>query len=243
MQRKAMPESSYSIAPVIFQMYPVYVRGIVIGHDLHNGPSPDALIDLLREAEESVRTRLTIETIASEPRIAAWREAFRKFGAKPGEFRSSVEAMARRALRNEPLPAINALVDIGNLLSLRHLVPAGGHAIDRLGGNLSLRLAEGDEIFVPYGGTEQEHPLPGEVVFAEGKIILTRRWTWRQGNHTLTLPETTAIEINVDGLPPVPVAEVEQICAEAVELVQRFCGGRLRVEILTETNPLISLAD
>jgi DNA/RNA-binding domain of Phe-tRNA-synthetase-like protein len=238
-----MPKASYSIAPDIFRMYPGYVRGVVIAHELRNGSSPDALVELLRQAEESVRTRLTIETIASEPRIAAWREAFRKFGAKPGEFRSSVEGMARRALRNEPLPTINALVDIGNLLSLRHLVPAGGHAIDHLGGDISLRLAEGDETFVPFGGTEQEHPLPGEVVFSEGKTILTRRWTWRQGNHTLTLPETKAIEINVDGLPPVPRAEVEQICEEAVELVQRFCGGRLRVEMLTETTPLISLVD
>jgi DNA/RNA-binding domain of Phe-tRNA-synthetase-like protein len=27
-------------------------------------------------------------------------------------------------LRNDPLPTINALVDIGNLISLRYLIPA-----------------------------------------------------------------------------------------------------------------------
>jgi hypothetical protein len=64
-----------------------------------------------------------------------------------------------------------------------------------------------------------------------------------QAQHTLTLPETTAIEFNVDGLPPVPVSEVEQACAEVVELVQRFCGGRARVEVLSEGNPSISLED
>jgi DNA/RNA-binding domain of Phe-tRNA-synthetase-like protein len=81
------------------------------------------------------------------------------------------------------------------------------------------------------------------VIFAEGNTVLTRRWTWRQAQHTLTLPETTAIEFNVDGLPPVTVNEVEQACAEVVELVQRFCGGRARVETLSEGNPSISLED
>lgn len=234
---------SYSISPYIFRLFPGYVRGVVIAHGVHNGPSPDELVGMLRQAEESVRERLTIETVAEEPRIAAWREAYRKFGAKPSEFRSSVEAMARRALRNEPLPVINTLVDIGNVLSLRHLMPVGGHAIDLLKGDISLRLATGEEEFVAFGTTELEHPLPGEVIFAEGNTVLTRRWTWRQAQHTLTLPETTAIEFNVDGLPPVPRAEVEDACAEVVELVQRFCGGKARLEILSEKKPKISLAE
>ncbi|MEW6092601.1 MAG: phenylalanine--tRNA ligase beta subunit-related protein [Chloroflexota bacterium] len=232
---------SYSISPEIFQMYPGYVRGVVIAHGVRNGPSPDELVGMLRQAEESVRSRLAIEKITEEPRIAAWREAYRKFGAKPGEYRSSVEAMARRALRNESLPSINALVEIGNLLSLRYLMPVGGHAIDLLKGDISLRLASGEEEFVAFGTTELEHPLPGEVIFAEGNTVLTRRWTWRQAQHTLTLPETTAIEFNVDGLPPVEAEEVKQACAEVVELVQRFCGGKARVGMLLEGNPTISL--
>jgi len=238
-----MTEYAYSVSPEIFRMFPGYVRGVVIAHQVHNGASPNELIQMLRQAEQSIRGRLSIETIAAEPHINAWREAYRKFGAKPSEFRSSIEAMARRALRNEPLPSINALVDIGNVLSLLHLIPAGGHAIDHLGGDIALRLANGSEEFVPFGGAEMEHPLPGEVIFAEGSTVLTRRWTWRQANHTLTLPETTAIEFNVDGLPPTTPAEVEATCAEVAELVQHFCGGKTRVEMLTEANPKISLAE
>ncbi len=131
------------------------------------------------------------------------------------------------------LPSISALVDLGNVMSLRHLLPAGAHAIDLLNGDIELRFATGDEDFVAFGSEELEHPLPGEVIFAEGKTVLTRRWTWRQGNHTLTLPETTAIEFNVDGLPPVTRAEVEVACAEVAELIQRFCGGSTRIDYLT----------
>ena len=230
------------IADEIFQRFPGYVRGVVVAHDVANGPSPPALVEMLRAAGASVRARVKGDAVAEEPRIKSWREAYRAFGAKPAEFRSSIEAMVRRALKGDPLPSINALVDIGNLISLRHLLPAGAHAIDVLAGDLALRSATGAEQFVAFGATETEHPLPGEIIFAEGDTVLTRRWTWRQANHTLTLTGTRAIEFNIDGLPPVSAVEVEQAGTEIIELVQRFCGGRARFALLSRDKPSLSLS-
>jgi DNA/RNA-binding domain of Phe-tRNA-synthetase-like protein len=231
----------YEIAPEIFERFPGYVRGVVVARGVRNGPAPEAVVGMLREAEASVRERLTLDGLAEHPRIKSWREAYRVFGAKPSEFRSSIEGLVRRALRNEPLPCINALVDIGTIVSLRYLVPVGGHAIDVCTADLALRLATGRETFVPFGSEKPEQPLAGEVIFAEGDTVLTRRWTWRQANHTLTLPETRAIEFNVDGLPPVSPANVAQACAEIEELVQRFCGGQLHRNILSQSHPRMSL--
>ncbi len=237
-----MKALSYSIAEEVFGRFPEYVRGVVVAHDVRNGPSPAPLVEMLRAAEAGVREHLALDSLTSHPRIASWREAFRSLGIKPNEFRSSFEAMARRVLREQQLPSINALVDIGNVLSLRHLVPVGGHAIDALAHDIALRAATGEETFVPFGSEDSEHPEPGEIVFVEGDTVLTRRWTWRQANHTLTLPASTAVEINVDGLPPVATPDVESICAEAMELVDRFCGGHSRFEILSRSNPRMSLA-
>ncbi len=125
-----MKELFYTISNEVFERFPGYVRGVVVAYGVKNGSSPDELIQLLRDAEESVRNRLDIEEIADRPRIKSWRDAYRAFGAKPNQFRSSIEAMTRRVLRNNPIPSINSLVDIGNTVSLRHLVPAGVHAID-----------------------------------------------------------------------------------------------------------------
>jgi DNA/RNA-binding domain of Phe-tRNA-synthetase-like protein len=148
---------------------------------------------------------------------------------------------ARRVLRNEELPSISALVDIGNVVSLRHILPAGGHAIDFVEGDITLRPALGDEEFIPLDSDQLETPTPGEIIFVEGKTILTRRWTWRQGKHTLVVPETKDLEFNVDGLPPVPVEEVEEACREFMELIEKFCGGTTSYEILSEQNPSIKL--
>jgi len=238
-----MSELQYSIADEIFARFPGYVRGVVLAYDVTNGESPTEVVSLLRDAEASIRQKMKIDTIAEHPRIKSWREAYRSFGARPSEFRSSIEAMARRALRNDPLPSINTLVDIGNALSLRYLIPTGGHSIDVLTQDICLRVAKGDETFTPFGSDVPESPLPGEIIFVEGNTVLTRRWTWRQANHTLTLPATRAIEYNIDGLPPIPVSEVEEVCREVMDLVLRFCGGRTRYEIITREHPRIRLTE
>jgi len=233
----------YSIDDEVFGRFPGYVRGVVLAYGVSNGDSPPELIAMLRDAEVSVRDRVEKDGLADHPRISSWREAYRSFGAKPSKFRSSIEAMVRRVLSNHELPIINTLVDIGNVLSLRHLVPTGGHAIDEVEEDIILRPANGEETFVPFGSDQVEHPIPGEIVFVEGNTVLTRRWSWRQANHTLTLPTTTAIEFNVDGLPPVPESEVRNICQETIDMVSRFCGGRTRFEILSRENPRIKLTE
>lgn len=233
----------YTIDQEVFTRFPGYARGVVLAHGVSNGPSPDELVSLLRDAESSLVNELDPETLANHPRIISWREAYRAFGAKPSKFRPSMEAMARRVLNGQQIPSINALVDIGNLISLRYLIPAGGHAIDVVKEDICLRPATGQEEFVPFGSDQMEHPLPGEIVFVEGNTVLTRRWSWRQANHTLTLPETTAIEFNVDGLPPVPRAEVEQAAHELMGLIERFCGGRTRYELLSQESPRIELTE
>ncbi|RPI84094.1 MAG: hypothetical protein EHM41_14255 [Chloroflexi bacterium] len=233
---------SYFISDEIFQRFPGYVRGVVVAENVQNRPSPNELIGLMREVELSLRNRLDLGKIAEHPRIKSWRDAYRAFGARPGEFRSSIEALTRRILRGDGLPSINALVDIGNVVSLRHLIPAGGHAIDMLEEDIALRFAAGEEEFIPFGSDQIEHPLPGEVIFAEGNAVLTRRWTWRQANHTLTVLETEAIEFNLDALPPVPQEEIEETCQEVIDLMSLYCGGQARYELLTERNPKMRLS-
>lgn len=236
-----MAAYSYSISPEVFAKYPGYVRGVVLAFGVTNGETPPELARMMREAEEQLRGSLKLEGLVDQPRIRSWREAFRAFGAKPSDYRPSIEALVRRVLHGDALPLINTLVDLGNLVSIQSLVPTGGHAIDHLNGDITLCPAVGDEVFVPFGTDQPEAPLKGEIIFTEGKTVLTRRWAWRQSNHTLTLPSTTAIEFNVDGLPPVPVKEVEQVCEYLSSLITRFCGGETRWELLTAEHPELKL--
>jgi|WetSurMetagenome_2_1015567.scaffolds.fasta_scaffold26730_3 DNA/RNA-binding domain of Phe-tRNA-synthetase-like protein len=236
-----MKELKYAIAADVFAKFPEYRRGVVLAFAVRNGASPLELVRMLRAEEAAARERLDVDTLTAEPRLASWREAFRRLGYKPGDFRPSIEALLRRVLRGQELPSINALVDIGNIVSLRHLLPVGGHATDVLTQDIALRPATGAEEFIPFASDRAEHPQVGEFIFAERDTVLTRRWIWRQANHSLTLPETTAIEINIDGLPPATAADVTAAGRDVMGLVERFCGGTSRFEVLSRENMQIGL--
>jgi DNA/RNA-binding domain of Phe-tRNA-synthetase-like protein len=231
----------YSISKEVFEKFPGFCRGVVVATGLTNGPAPAELTASLREAEAALPSILSIDTILENPKISNWREAYRSIGIKPTEFRPSVEALSRRVLRGEPLPSISTLVDIGTLVTIRHLLPTGAHAIDHLTGDIDLRFASGEETFIPFGSDQVEHPLPGEIIFAEGNTVLTRRWTWRQANHSLVVPETTAVEVNIDGLSPFTLRDVEAICEEVGTLLVKYCGGTTRYEVLRKEHPVMEL--
>jgi len=234
-----MTEIQYSISDEIFERFPEFMRGVVVAKNVVNQASLPELIQLLREAEANLRGQVNAETLITHPYIVSWREAFRSLGIKPSEYRPSLEAMARRVINGNELPSINALVDIGNIISLRHLIPVGGHSLNYVSQEISLRPASGEERFIPFGSEQMEHPEKGEFIFAEGEDVLTRRWVWRQSNHTLTELTTTFIEFNLDGLPPINENELKETGEELAELVKQFCGGEISAQILSRENPKI----
>jgi DNA/RNA-binding domain of Phe-tRNA-synthetase-like protein len=241
---RIQPTMIYNVAPQLFQKYPGYVRGLVIVRRGVNIESPiDEVERMLKGAQQAVQQRSDLEPVSAQPNIAAWREAYRAFGAKPTEYPSSIEALVKRVRRGGEVPYINTLAAICNSVSLRYLVPIGGHALDSMAvdGALGLGFAQGDEEFTPFGGGPIEHPAPGEVIFTYNtSTVLCRRWTWRQGEFSKLQRTSTAVEINIDGLPPVTRADVELISNDLATLVSLYCGyAPTEVKLLSEETPTV----
>src|SRR3712207_6820272 len=90
---------AYGVSIAVFQRFLGYRRGVVVVRDTLNRESPPALVERLRDEESRLRARLEGSAISEHPRIAAWRDAYRAFGAKPSEHRSSIESLARRVVK------------------------------------------------------------------------------------------------------------------------------------------------
>lgn len=235
------PTVRYAVSGEIFERFPGYRRGVVVARDLNNGPAAPELLSELRTAEERLHKELDPAAIAQHPRIEPWRDAFRAFGARPSDFRPSVEALARRAARGDQLPSVSALVDLGTLACLDNLMPIGAHALDEVTEDIELRLASGREHFTAFGSTEAETPPPGEVVLAEGDTVLTRRWAWRQANYTLVTEATRIAVFNLDALSAVPDTDLEAAIAQVHDLLRRFCGGTAESTVLTTSDPSVHI--
>jgi DNA/RNA-binding domain of Phe-tRNA-synthetase-like protein len=78
-------------------------RALLLAVDgLAPGPSDEASDALLRAAEVSAAEVLDGCPVDELPDVAAWRDAYRAFGAKPQRTRNSLEALLRRTASGCP---------------------------------------------------------------------------------------------------------------------------------------------
>jgi DNA/RNA-binding domain of Phe-tRNA-synthetase-like protein len=205
--------------PAVKALRPDY-RAIVLTVDgLVPGPSDAASDALLGAAEAAAVRAMDDEPPEHLPHVAAWREAYRAFGAKPQRTRNSLEALLRRA--RSGLPRVNRLTDIYNAISVLHQVPVGGEDLHRYRGAPRLLRAGGAEPFDTVSGGKEvvEHPEPGEVVWCDDAGVTCRRWNWRQARRTQLRDDTTAALFILDALQPM---SDEALSAAADDLVAQL---------------------
>jgi len=227
----------FSIQKELFDLFPGLTIGMVVAMGVDNSRHSQEIDDLLSQAIGEMKKNFVAEKAQDHPRIKPWRNAFSKLGISGSKFPSSIESMARRILKGDPFPKINPLVDLYNSLSLKYLVPMGGHDLDTLEGDLHLRFAEGWEPFTPMDGGEMVIVPKGELVYRDDRDVLTRNWVWRQCEKDKATEKTKNIFIPIDVLEEVGRQKAEEIILELQALVPRYLGGRIFSSILNREDP------
>ncbi|WP_040160446.1 B3/B4 domain-containing protein [Mobilicoccus massiliensis] len=213
-----------SISPEVAELRPDYRCVLVTAIGLEPGPSDEVSDALLSEAEQSARAEIGDGRVEELGHVAAWREAFRAFGAKPQRTRNSAEALLRRVA--DGLPRTNRLADAYNAVSVRCQVPLGGENLRAYDGPLRLVRATGEEEFGTLASGEQavEHPDAGEVVWRDDAGVTCRRWNWRQGHRTRLTDDTADAIFICDVLDVEPgdaPARAEQVRDALVDALRR----------------------
>lgn len=149
---------------------------------------------------ERAKARLATMQEGEFPEIQAWRRAFSRLGLKPTQYRCASEALLRRLRQEGTLPSIHPMVDLCNAVSAAHAIPIAALDADRIGKNLEVRYASGEERYLAFNG-ETEHPEKGEIAFVDdtGRAH-ARRWTNRQSLHSAMRPETDTVLIVCEAL-------------------------------------------
>jgi DNA/RNA-binding domain of Phe-tRNA-synthetase-like protein len=229
----------FSVQKELFDILPDLTIGVAVAKDVDNTRPSKEIDDLLAQAVEEMKKNFTGDKAQEHPRIKPWRTAFSKLGISGSKFQSSIESMARRVLKGDPFPKINPLVDLYNSISLRFLVPMGGHDLDTIEGNIHLRFAEGWEPFTPLGGGEPIVVPKGELVYRDDREVLTRNWVWRQCEKDKTTEKTKNIFIPIDVLGEVGREQADEIILELSRLIPRYLRGTLLSAILNREKPSV----
>ncbi|KAJ5126743.1 Phenylalanyl-tRNA synthetase [Penicillium atrosanguineum] len=211
---------SARVAPEIFELRPDYRALLMVVEGFPPGPSDERSEILLQKAESAVKDLLSKQPVTELPHIAAWRETYKSFGAKPQKTRNSLEALTRRA--ENGLPRVNRLTDIYNAISVKYQIPLGGEDLDKYDGSPFLIRATGKEQFVTFSSGEQsvEFAAPGEPIWCDDSGITCRRWNWRQGPRTALTDETTRVLFILDALEPLSPDALMQAADELASTLE-----------------------
>lgn len=155
---------------------------------------------------------------------AAVRTMYKRVGIDPTKTRPSSEALLRRVRRGDELPRINSLVDVINWCSLETQLPYGLYDLDRIQGNVTLRLGQAGE---EYAGIRKD------AVHVAGRLTLADD-AGPFGNptsdsaRTMVTTATTRALVVIFAPAGLSPARVDRAVAMTRERISRFCSPELQ---------------
>ena len=225
----------------ILTRYPTVVGGVILAQGMTNGPTPKDLQAAFIAEQQVTLQHIGATPLSQIPSLAAWRSVFRSFGVDPTQYRSAAEALLRRLTKKGDIPGINLLVDLGNLVSIRYALPVAVFDTSSLNGAVTVHFADGSERYTTLGQDELEHPELGEVVFSDDtKLVIARRWCWRQSDQSAAQQETTQAIITVEAHHAEGKEDVDGALDDLLTLLHTYSGGNFISKRLDATNPVIS---
>ncbi|MBN8549992.1 MAG: hypothetical protein J0M12_11810 [Deltaproteobacteria bacterium] len=232
-----------SLSAAVVDTFPEVRIGLLYIEGMRNEGRNVVIEQLLRAEELRQREILASVELPSLPEIKVWREAFKKFGSDPRDFRSSVEALLRRARAgNKPLPQINNLVDLYNYISIKYHVPVGAEDLAKIEGDVELAFASGSESGRALGADADESCYPGEVIYRDAKSFLCRRWNWREADRTKIDEQSTRAILVIDTVGGLGQETLAQALNETQALVERELSATVKSYILDSQNRSAALS-
>jgi len=177
----------------------------------------------------------TSETVLDAPAVKEWRNAFQRFGVKPSKFRSSIEQLYRRALKQEIIETSLPLVNLYCYVSLIEMVPMGAYDLPKVEGDIVIRLSKENETFLGIGDTTPLIAHPGVVVYSDDGGIICWAWNHRDAARVSLSPETNRAIFFADS----SSHESESRTADAIALLSDAVSGAVERNrfVLNRANP------
>jgi DNA/RNA-binding domain of Phe-tRNA-synthetase-like protein len=225
---------SFTVEPAIWDQFPGMVLAVARADGIDNRAVNEQLTRDTARLREETRRGWSYENAQSHPRIAAWRTAMREaLGLSSRDYQSSVESLVRRVIRGKEITSISPLVDFYNLVSVRHLVPAGGWDVDGLaGGAIALRRTTAGDTFVALGTTERIAVEAGEVCYADVEELVTRHFVWRQAERGKVSPATSSVFLVSEVLPEAGTETAEAVRSAFADGLRSYFGVEARTAVL-----------
>lgn len=199
--------------------------GIIVVKGFDNKKDYPFINEYLNSSMEECKNIFLGTKVKENDLIIPYREAFTKLNINPNKYMCSIETLITRIAKGGIIPKISPIVDLCNALSLKYILPIGAHDIDNFKGDIEIRKANENDLFVPFNSDVYEKPDLGEIIYVSGNEVKTRRWTWRQGEKSKLTENSTNLFIPIDGF----IETKDKVEALKSELISFFENQGLEV--------------
>ncbi|WP_181803657.1 B3/B4 domain-containing protein [Streptomyces shenzhenensis] len=233
--------TAFRIAPAVVEAFPDTLIALVTATGLRGHEPWPHTVTALEELELQLAGGTWHPADETDPRIEAWHTAYRSFGTNPRRIRPSVDALGRRMAKKGSLPRINPAVDSYNSVSVRHGLPSGAFDLDHVTGDVDIRYADGSESFTPLGEPDTiENPKPGEIIYADREIVLTRHWNHRDAHRTRVTDDSTHVAFVLETLHADRDGDLLKIAADELQGLLAPHAQQTAVHYLNSTQPQVT---
>ena len=133
----------YQVSKKFLEKLPTAYFGAVAVRGLDNTREIPELEQMLAENVNACEAYFTGKKPKETEDIVPYRTAFTALGINPNKFLCSIEALLTRIAKGKGFPHINAAVDLGNAVSIKHRLPMGAHDLDTIEAALSAPAVPG----------------------------------------------------------------------------------------------------
>ncbi len=139
---------------------PNFKVGVIHYRNINVAQSPQMIKGRMQLFQESLYFELEDKNVNELEGIKEWRQLFKTIGKDPNRYRHSAEALYRRVKKQNYLQPVNSSIDLNNFFSLQYEMPIGIYDLEKLTGDISIRLGkEGEEYLGLNGRPNSLHRL------------------------------------------------------------------------------------
>jgi DNA/RNA-binding domain of Phe-tRNA-synthetase-like protein len=180
----------------------------------------------LAAAEAAVRAHPPAE-------IEAVRTMYKRVGLDPTKRRPSSEALLRRVRKGEPLPRINAMVDVCNWCSLEFQLPYGLYDAASIVGDVVLRLGRDGESYP--GIRKDDVHVGGRITLADDVGPFGNPTS--DSARTMVTTATTRALLVVFAPRGLDTARLTHVLDVTAARMHEFTGGTTHAAFIAEATP------
>lgn len=227
----------FSVSKEVFEKMENVCFGVIVATNIDNNLDNSEVIEKLNSIIGECETKFKDAKIKELEEILYYRDTFKNLDINPNKFMNSIEAMLTRVSKGKGLPSISPVVDLGNTVSLKYILPLGAHDIDTLDGDIEVRFSKKGDTFIPLGCEETEVLDDGELIYCAGNNVRTRRWIWRQSEQGKITNDSKNIFFPIDGFSDKNYESVIAARDELADMLKYTFGCDVKIGFVDKNNP------